>query len=292
MSVFTEWYLDEFENKLRRQAILIMNRYKEIMSISLENPDTYPLAKQNNMEINIKTGPDLKYVSGSHNSPEIPQLTEKVWDDKTRRAYKDLGFTPPPTFTEHQEQLFKNEESPDIQKFVVGDKIRSIRYPDYTFEVTGVCDSFRWLPHYHTICISHAGIANLIIDFKDALPDKASSFPEDKKEAPEIIVKDVTINLTQDQAKEIKESIFAQEVNEVLDYTYKMLIEKNKSYGDSALNPARIFSKADSIEQLKVRIDDKLSRLMRGNEYPGDNEIDDLMGYLTLLKIANNRKGK
>ena len=65
-----------------------------------------------------------------------------------------------------------------------------------------------------------------------------------------------------------------------------LLIEKNRSYGNSALDPVRIFSGSDNIEQLKVRIDDKLSRFMRGKEYMGDNDIDDLMGYLVLLKIA------
>ena len=68
-----------------------------------------------------------------------------------------------------------------------------------------------------------------------------------------------------------------------------MLVEKNKSYGDSALNPVRIFSKSDPAEQLRVRIDDKLSRLMRGTEYVGDNDIDDLIGYLVLLKIAKEQ---
>jgi hypothetical protein len=68
-----------------------------------------------------------------------------------------------------------------------------------------------------------------------------------------------------------------------------MLIEKNIAYGDSALDPVRIFSKADPAEQLRVRIDDKLSRLMKGTEYVGDNDIDDLIGYLVLLKIAKEK---
>lgn len=68
----------------------------------------------------------------------------------------------------------------------------------------------------------------------------------------------------------------------------EMLIEKNIAYGDSALSPVRIFSKADPREQLHVRIDDKLSRLMKGTDYPGDNDIDDLIGYLVLLKIAKS----
>lgn len=67
-----------------------------------------------------------------------------------------------------------------------------------------------------------------------------------------------------------------------------MLIKKNKSYGNSALNPVRVFSKAGPREQLYVRIDDKLNRLMKGTEYPGDNDIDDLIGYLILLKVAKS----
>ena len=62
---------------------------------------------------------------------------------------------------------------------------------------------------------------------------------------------------------------------------------KNAQYGDSALNPVRVFSKADSTEQLKVRIDDKLSRLVRGDDSLESDEevIKDLIGYLILLLI-------
>lgn len=67
-----------------------------------------------------------------------------------------------------------------------------------------------------------------------------------------------------------------------------LLIQKNRAYGNSALEPIRIFSKSDEKEQLRVRIDDKLSRFARGEEFPGDNDIDDLIGYLVLLKIANS----
>lgn len=69
-----------------------------------------------------------------------------------------------------------------------------------------------------------------------------------------------------------------------------MLIKKNIAYGNSALEPVRIFSKADAREQLHVRIDDKLSRIMRGTAYIGDNDIDDLIGYLVLLKIAKAKE--
>jgi hypothetical protein len=64
-----------------------------------------------------------------------------------------------------------------------------------------------------------------------------------------------------------------------------LLVSKNRAYGNSALDPVRVFSKADPIEQLKVRIDDKLSRLARGSA-AGEDVVHDLLGYLILLRIA------
>lgn len=81
---------------------------------------------------------------------------------------------------------------------------------------------------------------------------------------------------------------FALEVDTVLAEMREMLIQKNIAYGDSALNPVRVFSKADTLEQLKVRIDDKLSRLARGSD-AGEDVICDLNGYLIMYKIQLNR---
>lgn len=65
-----------------------------------------------------------------------------------------------------------------------------------------------------------------------------------------------------------------------------LLISKNLSYGNSALNPIRVFSKSDRMEQLYTRLDDKLSRVQKGHEYPGDDTIRDIIGYCTLILIA------
>jgi len=72
--------------------------------------------------------------------------------------------------------------------------------------------------------------------------------------------------------------------------TAKMLIDKNISYGDSAISPKRVFAKSDNVEQIKVRIDDKLNRISNSAGYPGDNDIDDLIGYLILLKVALDKQ--
>jgi len=82
---------------------------------------------------------------------------------------------------------------------------------------------------------------------------------------------------------------FSMEVAEVLLGIQEMLEAKNKAYGDSALNPIRVFSKSPSAEQICVRIDDKLSRLARGKP-AGEDVILDLIGYLVLLRILYNRE--
>jgi hypothetical protein len=80
-----------------------------------------------------------------------------------------------------------------------------------------------------------------------------------------------------------------KKITEIMRGIEDMLIAKNRAYGDSALDPVRIFSKTENIEQLYVRIDDKLSRVQRGHEYPGDDTIFDLIGYLVLLLVAKER---
>ena len=65
----------------------------------------------------------------------------------------------------------------------------------------------------------------------------------------------------------------------------RMLRAKNAAYGNSALEPVRIFSRADAEEQLNVRMDDKLSRIARGAAAGEDPELD-LAGYLILKRVG------
>lgn len=69
----------------------------------------------------------------------------------------------------------------------------------------------------------------------------------------------------------------------------ELLLSKNKKYGNSALVPKRIFSNTNPIEQIKVRIDDKLSRIsnMAKQSTPEtEDACKDLIGYLVLLRVA------
>ena len=81
---------------------------------------------------------------------------------------------------------------------------------------------------------------------------------------------------------------FEQKLDSVLASIRDMLLEKNRKYGNSALEPIRVFSKAEPLEQIAVRMDDKLSRIKSAQ---GDDLEDaklDLIGYLILEAIAND----
>jgi len=69
------------------------------------------------------------------------------------------------------------------------------------------------------------------------------------------------------------------------------LIAKNSAYGNSALEPVRILSSADPAEQLRVRMDDKLSRLIRG-QAGGEDTLKDIVGYWVLMQVAERIHGR
>ena len=71
----------------------------------------------------------------------------------------------------------------------------------------------------------------------------------------------------------------------------EMLKAKNRAYGNSFADPVRIFSKATPEEGLRIRIDDKLSRIARGND-AGEDSILDLIGYLVLLRVLHRAVDK
>ena len=79
---------------------------------------------------------------------------------------------------------------------------------------------------------------------------------------------------------------FDQKLEVTLDTIREMLLEKNRKYGNSALEPIRVFSKADSLEQIAVRMDDKLSRIKSAQEDDLEDAKLDLVGYLVLEMIA------
>ncbi len=106
---------------------------------------------------------------------------------------------------------------------------------------------------------------------EEPMPEKQPESAPESEPAPQFA----------DQA----EDSFAATVDAVLAEIRTLLLAKNAAYGNSALQPVRIFSTADPAEQLRVRIDDKLSRLMRGHAVQGEDTEKDLLGYLVLLQV-------
>lgn len=82
---------------------------------------------------------------------------------------------------------------------------------------------------------------------------------------------------------------FVEDLHVVLGRVRDLLVEKNRKYGDAALNPKQTFSQVPPIELINVRMDDKLSRIRnRQNDDDEDPEAD-LLGYLILKQIAKMR---
>jgi hypothetical protein len=76
------------------------------------------------------------------------------------------------------------------------------------------------------------------------------------------------------------------DISTVCDEIKELLLDKNKKYGDSALNPVRIFSKCNSAEAILVRMDDKLSRIREMDPDDAEDVYLDLLGYLILYRVS------
>lgn len=82
----------------------------------------------------------------------------------------------------------------------------------------------------------------------------------------------------------------SQMIEETCDLIKEILLAKNRRYGDSALNPISIFYRGSDLDGLRVRIDDKLSRIANQQSDEDEDAELDLIGYLILYKIAKISK--
>ena len=86
---------------------------------------------------------------------------------------------------------------------------------------------------------------------------------------------------------ENKDCTFSVILDGVVKDVTDLLKSKNKAYGNTALNPPKIFSKLSSTEAICARLDDKLSRIQnKGINDETEDTIDDVIGYLLLLKMS------
>ena len=78
-----------------------------------------------------------------------------------------------------------------------------------------------------------------------------------------------------------------QKIKDILSGMTDLLLYKNKKYGDSAINPKKIFYKGDSTNSILIRLDDTIGRAMSNTEEkPRVNDVADIIGYCTLLLVS------
>ena len=78
-----------------------------------------------------------------------------------------------------------------------------------------------------------------------------------------------------------------QKIKDILSGMTDLLLYKNRKYGDSAVNPKKIFYKGDSTNSVLIRLDDKIGRIMSNTEEkPRVNDVADIIGYCTLLLVS------
>ena len=70
-----------------------------------------------------------------------------------------------------------------------------------------------------------------------------------------------------------------------------LLLQKNARYGNSALEPLNVYSAANAVAGIKMRIDDKLKRIKNAGLCDAtEDTLQDLAGYLILLMIAKDNE--
>lgn len=85
--------------------------------------------------------------------------------------------------------------------------------------------------------------------------------------------------ITEEKFNELKENI--------LNSLENVLIEKNKKYGNAALAPIKMFYNGDASTSIRIRLDDKISRI-KNSDTLRKNDMFDILGYVILLGISEN----
>ena len=91
-------------------------------------------------------------------------------------------------------------------------------------------------------------------------------------------------------------TVTQQAIVDECEFVKQHLLAKNRAYGNSFAEPVQIFAKSNPVEQLNVRIDDKIKRLLNkdgaSKRRVKEDTVLDLIGYLILKRVLTrlNRK--
>jgi len=82
-----------------------------------------------------------------------------------------------------------------------------------------------------------------------------------------------------------KEKTSKEQIETVCDNLKSLLLYKNEKYGDSALHPIKVFSKASAETGLLQRLDDKIARIKNSPEIRLNDTVD-IAAYCILLCVS------
>lgn len=121
--------------------------------------------------------------------------------------------------------------------------------------------------------------------YKNHAPAEAVQPAETRVLSPDVIK--LSDEYMHAHLKEVLYTDTQQKLIDVLDGMKNLLLYKNRKYGDSAINPKKIFYKGDSTNSILIRLDDKIGRVMSNpDDKPRVNDVADIIGYCTLLLIS------
>ena len=176
---------------------------------------------------------------------------------------------------------WKFEPISPVTSATTRDTVLSNMFPKKGTEVSSTYDAVAFGRH---VDMAIAQLRTVILDERENQPTAQPDIRQGSTPG-EVLVRTVMVMVM----RELSGGLFESLLNDVFARTKKLLIQRNLAYGDSALSPVRIYSKASLKEQLLVRIDDKISRIVRGQN-AGEDVAGDLMGYFVLLTIAEIRE--
>ena len=193
--------------------------------------------------------------------------------------------------------VIANTDVPAVGDTTISDKLKNMTI-DFTVEDKTIMES---LPNITPLTVDNPNIIPLTIDpfdpaktfHRDCMPweygeyDGISTKPDNNVNTSigDKIKDELNKLLIADNDGSTIITTFEKNLNSILNSIGKFLKEKNKRYGNSALEPSNMFFKGNSEEGLRIRIDDKLKRI-KNSDVLRKNDIVDLIGYLIILCIT------
>lgn len=199
-----------------------------------------------------------------------------------------------------------NKYISDLDCKICGSKsiVAKLKDDEHAVIYCDACDNILFEDTPDTDIITFRGIPiNVILkhmkpqEYEEIIPEEPVEYDVDASDIPADVAGDIITDVPEEYVSETKPetvslTLVQRLIGDTCDEVKELLIEKNRKYGNSALEPVRIFSKADPVEAIKVRIDDKISRLRNEQNDEDEDVVKDLMGYLVLLQVAKKMKGE